>query len=187
MEDSYINKVVKVKSHGIVSINEAKKQLNVDYDFTDDDIEITMLIEAARGAAEDYTGIDIASTENTLELIRPNLSQLLINEANFDSIVSITTTKDNVDTVLSSSDYEVKIRRIDFTILFKNTHDVDKMVIVFKTGYLPSDVPYQLKSAILVKINDLYDIERTSYVGGTKFTNNKTFDRLLNGFVVNRW
>ena len=187
MTESYINKIVKAKESGIVTLTEAKKQCNVESDFLDDDTQLTMLIESARGAAEDYTGTDVALTINTLEFIRPNTDKIKINEAVFDSIVSITATIDNVGTVISPDDYETHIRRTDFTLLFDNYLSPDKLVIIFKTGFAPDDLPYQIKSAILVKINDLYDLERTSFVSGANFKDNLTFQRLLNAFVVNRW
>jgi len=187
MGNSYVNAVVKVKTKLIVSLLEAKKQCNVEDDFLEDDTHLTMLIESARGAAEDYTGVDLADTTNTLEFIRLNTDQIKINEANFDSVTSITQTIDEVETVISSDDYEIQKRRTDFTIMFDSVIDVDKLVIVFKTGFTASNIPTQIKSAILVKINDLYDMERTSYVSGSNFKDNRTFERLLNANVVNRW
>lgn len=187
MDVSYINETVKVKTSLIVSVAEAKKQCNVETDFLEDDTELAMLIESARGAAEDYTGSDITETVNTLELIRPNLDMLRIAEGNYDSITSITHTTNAVDTVVHEDDYEVRKRKTDFIIYFDDSIDSDSLVIVFKTGFVASDLPSQIKSAILVKINDLYDVERTSYATGTKINDNKTFERLLNAFVINRW
>ena len=184
---SYVNKVNKVKEHGIVTLEEAKKQLNVDTDFHDDDTHIRMLIESARGAAEDYTGVDIALTLNTLTFVGLNTDQIKIKEGNYISVESVTATVDDVETVIDSEDYEIEIRRTDFTIHFINSINVDELVIEFKTGFSLSTLPYLTKSAILIKITDLYDIERSSYITGANFKDTKAFERLLNGQTVNRW
>ena len=63
----YKNKIIKQKIRSVVTLEQAKAQLNVDEDFKDDDTHILFLIEAATSAAEDYTGIDIALTLNQLE------------------------------------------------------------------------------------------------------------------------
>lgn len=187
MTNSYTNKTIKSKSSSILTLEQAKDQLNVEQSFTQDDTQILFLIESASSAAEDYTGIDIRLTDNTLELIRPNLESIQIFEAPFVSITSITTTTNDVDTVIASTAYEVQIRETDFIIYFNDSIDVDKLVIVFKTGFAIDAAPYTIQSAILVKINDLYDLERTSHSLGTNYRDNKTFERLLNAHVISRW
>lgn len=44
---------------------------------------------------------------------------------------------------------------------------------------LDATTPAAIKQAILIKICDLYDIERGGYISGT-FKENKAFERLLN-------
>ena len=187
MTNSYINDIVKVKDTSIVTLEQAKDQLNVEQDFLNDDEHILFLIESARSAAEDYTGIDISLTDNTLEFIRPNFSKIQIYEAPFVAITTITATTDDVDTVITSAEYEIQTRKTDFLIYFDETIIADKLVIEFQTGYAVDEAPYNVQNAILVKVNDLYDLERTSQTSGTNYKDNKTFERLLNGHVISRW
>jgi hypothetical protein len=178
----YSNVIKKEKIDAVVTLDQAKKQLNVDADFTDDDSHILALIDAATGAAEDYTASDIALTRNTLEFIRFEGQQIIINEAPYDVMESVTA--DGQD--IPKEDFEVMDKRSYFVITFKEVVRADKLVVVFLTGYHPDTAPPPLSAAILVKVNDLYDVERTSYTIGN-FKDNKTFDRLLNGHVINRW
>ena len=177
----YANKIIKEKEGSVVVLEAAKDQLNVDTDFHEDDSHILFLIEAATGTAEDYTGIDISLTSNTLEYIDFNGSSILIKEAPFNEMISV-----EADGV-PITDYEVEVRRTDFTIHFDDSITCDKLIIKFYTGYYIDTAPYQVVSAILVKINDLYDIQRTTYTIGANYKNNEAFERLLSGNVINRW
>lgn len=187
MTNSYTNKIVKVKSNSIVTLDQAKAQLNVEEAFVDDDELILFLIESATTAAEDYTGVDIALTDNTLEIIRPHLGSIQIFETPFKLISTITATTDDVDTIITSTEYEIQTRYTDFTIWFEDVIDADKLVLEFQTGYDVDESSFTVQAAILVKINDLYDMERTSQTSGTNYKDNKTFERLLAAHVVNRW
>jgi hypothetical protein len=184
---SYTNDIIKVKQGSIITLQQAKEQLNVEEDFLEDNEHILFLIEAATSAAEDYAGIDINSTLNTLEFIEFYGDSIQIKEAPYKSITSITVTVDGIDTVLNSGLYTVQRRKTDFIIIFNENIEADKLVVVFVTGWLHDEAPASIISAILVKINDLYDIERTSYTVGANFRDNKTFTRLLGAYCINRW
>jgi hypothetical protein len=187
MDKSYVNKVKKLKQTSIITLQQAKQQLNVDDGFIDDNEIILSLIEAATSEAESFTGTDIALTMNTLEFIRFCGSGIIVNEAPYKEVVSITTTTDGVETVLDASDYEVNDRIIGFQILFKDNIEADKLVLVFNTGYDIDEAPARIIQAILVRINSLYDEERSGYMIGANLRDIKTFERLLSGNTINRW
>ena len=184
---SYANRIEKVKEGSVVTLLQAKQQLNVEETFVDDDEHILFLIESATAAAEDQTGIDIALTTNTLEYINFSGESMYIQEAPYKDIVSITTTTDNVDTLLDSADYTIQYRRTDFIIIFNENITADKIVFVFHTGWDTDDAPYSIQSAILIKINSLYDVERSNYTSGSNFKDTQAFERLLSSHSIYRW
>ena len=179
----YSNIIVKEKLEPVVTLEQAKKQLNVDEEYTADDTHIVSLIHAATGAAEAYTASDVAITKNTLEYIKYEGELLLIDEAPFHSMVEITADGNVID----PADYEIQIKHTEFVIKFSEKQRCeDRLIVTFLTGWRADDAPPEIVAAILVKVNDLYDVERTSYTIN-QFKDNKTFERLLNGRVINRW
>lgn len=193
-ERGFSNKVVKEKLSSVVTLEQAKNQLNVEEDFTEDDTHILFLIDTATGLAEDYTGTDISFTKNTLELFNFQGTVIRLEEHPFHSMDSITIyDKDDNETVLTEDEYFIQKRYSYFVIVFldsdgnRKSIEAKRMVLVFFTGYEPDEAPFQISSAILVKVNDLYDVERTTYTIGANFRDNGTFERLLNGHVINRW
>jgi len=182
----YVNKVIKEKEGSVVTLQQAKQQLNVEEDFVDDNEHILFLIESATGAAEDYTGTDISLTLNTLEYHEFRGMFLRIDEHPLRNVVSIIATdKDGIETEIV--DYTVQKRYTDFIIRFEETLIAYKLVIKFETGYDIDEAPYQVINAILVKLTSLYDEERNSYMSGINLRNTQAFERLLNGNVISRW
>lgn len=184
----YRNDTIKQKSGTLVTLEQAKEQLNVDSDFTRDDNLISRLIEDAIGIVEIETGREIAYTHNTKEFIDFSGGILTIEEApiiQVDSVVVVDS--EGTSTLVEGTDYTVQKRRIDFSIIFEEYVEYDSMTVTFKTGYTTVTLPKALRSAILVKVNDLYDLERGSITFGTNFKNNHVFERLIEGFIINRW
>jgi len=184
----YCNLIKKTKTDGVVSLSQAKDQLNVDKDYYEDDQHIGLLIESATSLAEDYTGRDIALTDCELEYIDFNSSYWKIEEVPLYSFTSLTKTVDDVETVLEEgTDFEIQTTPSDFIIRFNEALEADKLAAVFKTGYDTENVPRSIIQAILIQINDLYDVERTSHVVGTNFRSTNAFERKLDAYVVIRW
>lgn len=185
---TYSNEVVKTKMEYPLSLAMVKNHLNVEDDFTEDDAYILSLIKAATNFAEDYTGIDISLTENVKDFFNYECNCLKIDEAPFRSVAAIRTTTDGVESsLIEGTDFEVKIGAISFTIMFTDTMKADKMTVVFYTGYECSSVPPVVAQAITVKVNDLYDIERTSNTVGVNYRSTMAFQNLLGGHVISRW
>ena len=180
-----VNKIKKEKERTVVTLVQAKNQLNIIEDFHDDDNHILFLIDSAANLAENYIGADINLTYNTLEYINFAGASLVIKEVPFKNIESIKYYVDDVEYTVD--DYDVWTREIQFIVDLKKAIMADKLVINFYTGYDYDEAPPAIVNAILVKINDLYDIERTSYTSGLNYRDNKTFEILLSGYVINRW
>jgi len=184
----YTNKIIKEKESSVVTLQQAKQQLNIEEDFKDDDAHILFLINTATSMAEDFTGIDVAFTKNTQEFVDFIGGSIIFREAPLVHVESITVTdNEGNEIIVPEEEYTIRTRRTDFMIEFENTISYDKVVVVFYTGFDIEEVPYQIQAAVLVKVNDLYDIERTSYIVGSNFKDNRTFERLLSSFVINRW
>jgi hypothetical protein len=184
----YSNEVVKTKMEYPLSLAMVKNHLNVEDDFTEDDAYILSLIKAATNFAEDYTGIDIALTENVKDFYNYEVLCLTINEAPFRSVVAVRVVVDGVESLLvENTDFTVKIDAISFTIMFNEAIVTEKISVVFYTGYECLSVPPVVAQAITVKVNDLYDIERTSNTVGVNYRSTMAFQNLLGGHVIDRW
>jgi len=184
----YCNLIKKEKDYSLVTLYDIKNHLNVDFDFTDDDVLISGYIESAVSLAEDYTGIDIAITDNELTYVEFDGDSLKIEECPFVEIESISYIDSNNNVVtLTTDDYKIKIQRISFMVLFESNIKTDELIVKFRTGYNCDTVPRSIKAAILIKTNDLYDMERTSHTVGVNFRSTEAFERSLNGHVINRW
>ena len=180
------NKVIKYKEGSVVTLQMAKQQLNVDEDFRDDDSHILMLVESATGMAEDYTGIDIALTSNALVINDFVGDSIRIYEAPYNGLPSITYMVGDVEHTIDLADVSIQILITEFIVNLPEHIRADSITVKFATGFDMDAVPYQIVSAILIKINDLYDNFRTSVTVGVNYRENNTFERLLNGHVISR-
>lgn len=182
------NIVTKVKEDYLITLSEAKPHMNVDIDYADDDALIMSQISIAVESAEDFCGRDIALTKNTFNGYEFCDDEITFQEASFRNMESIEYKDSEGETVtLSESDYTVMVKRTYFTIKFKESIDTDLLTVKFYTGYEAEDLPKTIKGAVLIKTNDLYDMERTSYTVGVNFRSTNAFQNLLRGHVINRW
>jgi len=185
----YSNVVEKTKEDVVVTLSQAKAQLNVDEDFKDDDIFISSKIDQATSLAEDFTAKDIALTSNIQEFIEFNGKEIVFQEAPFKSLESIKIydEEDNETLLEVGTDFKIRKRLTEFIVMFEETVEAERLVAEYTTGWDCGATPKSLVSAILVKMNDLYDIERTSHTIGVNFRTTNAFENLLRGHVINRW
>ena len=181
------DKIIKQRIEPVVTLEQAKKQLNVDNDFTDDDTHIAFLIESATGAAEDYIGRDIALTHNTLKVYDFAGSEFAVRESPFVSVEKITILKDGQESEVPEDKYKVYVGHNQFKVEFDEALEADEMVVEFITGYSADSAPAQLVNAILVKLASLYDVERSNYSFGVAFKDTEAFEKLLSGHVNTVW
>lgn len=170
-----------------ISLDFAKKQLTVDTDFTDDDVLIQLKIEEAIDIVEDMSGRDIALKNNTQEILDGSLCEYLIREASFVSLESISYNYDGVDYTVDLDSVKVYKNGFSAKVIFDTTITFDSIEIKYKSGYTELTLPRRARAGTLIKINDLYDIERTSQTIGTNFRENNTFSKALGTFIVTRF
>ncbi len=148
-----------------ITLAEAKAQLRVESDFTDDDTWINTAITVVREQVEALT--NRALMPQTFELAIDGFSdEIQIPKPPFSSLTSIKYyDEDNVLQTLASSYYLVNdfsepaiiARKTDQT--YPGTYDrLDAVRIVFVAGYADaSSVPTSIKQAMLMLLTDLYD------------------------------
>jgi len=166
----------KTRSSWPVSLSEAKRHLRIEDDFHEDDDYVQNLIYAATQKAEQWIGKDISETTNVQLIYDFSGSSIKITEGNFDSFTQGVT---DGSTLLSVDYTEVFYNYAN--VYFNNSYSADPLTLTYKTGYEEEEVPAIIKQAILVKIGDLYDIERQSYVMGS-IRENKAFEHLLDSY-----
>lgn len=182
----YENDTVKTKLSSPVTLTQAKDQFSVEHDFHDDDRYILSKINQATAYIEDRTGIDISSTKNKKEFFGFEGKVLNIFESPLNTSKNVKLVCDDVE-LEEGVDFDIETKKSQFNIRFKYPVKSDKIVIEFNTGYEEDQIPFPLESAILIKANDLYDMERTSYVIGANFRKIDPIESLIAGYTVFRW
>ncbi len=184
----YENEIVKVKNqYTLVTLTKAKAHLNVDPDFKLDDQLILDKVEDAISIVEGDTGREIIPTKNIIEFIEFSNHCWTINESPFLEILSLKGTIDDVEgELVDGEDFKIKKNNSYFEIIFEGIKTFDKLTVEFKTGYSSDSLPRELRAAVLVKVADLYDIERTSTTSGLNFRDIRTYDRLIGNYIVYR-
>lgn len=145
----------------ILSLTEVKNYLRVD-DTTDDTL-IGVLINTAISYAEKYMGIDLLET--VWENYRDGIEQdLTLRRARFLSVSGIQYMHDGTYALVSADDYQVagngvygKVERIEMPDSYDDSPEAIK--IVFKTGFgaTGSDVPADIKTALMAHIACMYE------------------------------
>lgn len=153
--------ITKVKTSYPVTLQDAREHLRLDDDFIRDDRYITGLIPVATRAAEDRIRKDISRTTNVLKLYNFAGSVIKLNQGNLISITAITTKE---DPLVPLENYVVYIHSDRFQIALDDHVSTDELSVTFETGYLPEILPATIRQAILIKLADLYDLDRASSV-----------------------
>jgi len=170
---------VKTKTNYPVSVEEAKRHLRIDDSWDKDDDYIRNLIKAATQKAEEYIGKDIAETSNVLKIRDYAGSDFYVQEGNFISLTSV----QQSDEATSITVDHTEIYYNQFYVELSSSVSQDPLYINYKTGFLVNTVPALIKQAILVKIGDLYDSERGSYLAGS-YKETNAWQHLLDSFKL---
>lgn len=187
MTTKYIRNIIeKTKVYNHITLDEAKAQLRVEEDFYDDDTFIEGLISDAQDITEKYCSIDISATDNTAVIYNFVGLSLKFTEVPFVEMTSIQYRDDEDALVDVPTNYIVEKRSSFFTLHFDDSITYSELVVKFKTGYAQGSCPKNIKRAMLVKISDLYDTERSgfAYSGSDRL---ETFERLLTGSLIERF
>jgi uncharacterized phage protein (predicted DNA packaging) len=171
----------KTKSIYPVSLNEAKNFLRIDDSWNRDDGLITSLIMAATQYCEDYIGKDIAETENSLKIYDFCNNYIGLHEGNYLETTSVLAADNSTNITVDRTEIH-----INYAVIYLVDHQSqDPIYVNYKTGYADSVAPEVIKIAILIKIGNLYDMERNSYTN-IKYNDN-TINRLLDSYKLIRF
>lgn len=178
----------KEKTGTPVTLAEAKRQLNIEADETDDDAEVQDLIEVAIELVESDTNSDILLTANTLEHTDRDPWQRFIRimQAPLQAFEKIEQFIDGAWEEISSSKYTVLKMYSYISIELDETPQSKALRFTFKTGYEDAKVPKKLKQAILLKVADLFDNERQGYTG-SGVTKNDAYPHLISKHIRKYW
>lgn len=167
-------KVTKTKNYNLVSVDEAKQHLRIPIEDTSNDVYIQTLIKVATRIAEEYIGDDVVETTTTLEDYDINDSCYVIYSPNVE-VVSI-----SGDTAITG--YTVHNFYNYSRVYFGNFINVKTLVIKYKSGYNNED-NFDIKHAILLKIGELFDVDRNNYVT-SNMKETRAFEYLLNPYRI---
>lgn len=178
-----MNNTAQTKTTYHVSLSEAKKHLNIESDFTDDDSYITQLIKEATSNAENYIDGDIALTSNVYTEYDFGGSVITITVAPLIAVSAISYLDDNNDAVAIDPD-DKDVARVQkglqkFKIILESVITTEELTVTFTSGYAANGAPEALKRAVLLQIGDWFDVERGSLVSKS-FNNTDAFYRTLN-------
>jgi len=174
------------KTGSPVSIEAAKRQLQIEAGIDDDDEQITDLIEVAIDQVESDCNADLLLTENTLEyeIEGSTQSRYRICCAPLKEVTKIEAITGETTTEIESSKYKVTDGFNWFTIELLESVTAAKLKFTFKTGYDDAACPKKLRQAALVMLTDLFDSWRQGHTL-TSVSENKAYTRLLSGHIRN--
>ena len=131
-----------------VTLEEAKEQLNILPSETTDDTYITKLINRALGIAEAYIEKDIR--EKTCTVIVEGKKEVHLQDGYIKSISQ------------PASGFEAEYWP-DYTLMTYDDAPSGNQTIIYKTGWVEADLPDEIRAAVLLKIAELYDVDRNNY------------------------
>ena len=166
------------QTYNHITLAEIKAQLRISTSFISDDTFLQTLLLVATDMAGNYIENVIPLTDLQTNVKNFSGSCISIPKGNFKSITSITYTDRN-NSVITVTGYEITDNEFGFDVEFTTSIDAELLTVNYKCGFDAITIKPVIKQAILIKITDLYDIERASYNAGN-FQQNKAFESLLN-------
>ncbi len=158
-----------------VTVNEVKKQLNIDTSYTDDDSYIQALIEAASDYISGEINADVEVTTNNITISDCN-DYLMISDAPLIEVIEV---KLNDIPVVN---YKVIRSWTGFYLTLPEGGNLD---MTFTTGY--AELPAGLRQSIIIKAAGLYDPERSEIVVGASIVNTGVIKSLVRKYVRRYW
>lgn len=170
-----------------VTLEEAKRHLRVDLDLTDDDLQIEMMIQAAREDAEAFLRGSIMPQGWTGYLDRfPTEDEIALPFPPLAGVTSITYVDgDGVTQTLSADIYAVDLPGKRVYLKYGQSWPSTRcqrnaVTIVFTAGHADAaSVPARIKQAMLLMIGEMYEHREESVVGTVVGRMSLTAERLL--------
>lgn len=165
-----------------LTLEEAKRQVRVEFDFTDDDDYLRTLMLAVKDWAEGETSKALLTQTLVLRLDRfPYGSRIYLPRPPLQSVTSVVYLDiNNVSQTLSSSNYQVVGARTTpdqhapcgfiqpvYSAYWPVTYPVPESVtITYLAGWTTVEaVPQRIKQAMLLMLGDLYENRERTIVG----------------------
>jgi hypothetical protein len=160
----FYNKNVKQKLDYLITLDEVKRHLNIDELDTSNDEYLSDLIQVGVQFCENYINSDIALTKNTLSVYDFRGDRLKVDEGNLITVSGLTGT---------TVTYGLFDNIIDFNLYFDSfiSSDTD-LILEYYSGFSKSSLPRPIQQSILIKIADLFDVERNNYTTPSYKANN---------------
>lgn len=172
----------KTKTIYPVSIMDAKLHLRVDMDYTNDDGYILNIIKAATREAENYIGKDIAYTTTIASLHDFYGDYIRVNEGNFKSALEfISDTSANIQ--ISGTRAYHNYFEVFLGTQVSSTTKYTPAKLTYITGYTDETCPDEIKQAILIKVGNMYDVDRQDDTP-TYLKDGRASDNLLNSHKI---
>lgn len=175
--NEYCNQEIKTKIVYPLSLNKVKRHLRIDNSFVDDDDYLSTLIIVATNIAENFIEKDVAKTKTELRIEKFDGDCIEINDGNFLSVISVS--DGNYDAI-GTIDFITKKQNL-FFIQWKESIASEPLHISYYSGYEENTTPEIIEQAILIKIADLYDSQRSDILW-SGHTNQMVFESILNPY-----
>lgn len=169
------------KAYTHITLDEAKEQARVSKNFTADDTQLNALMTVATDMAENYIENHIALTSLQANQKEFSGQEISIKEGHLKELTDIRYTDPSGAAIVLSAGagYSVEAEEFSFKIVLDQPIQAKDLKVNFICGFDAVTIKPVLKQAILIKLVDLYDVERSSYNSGT-YQLNTAFVNLLN-------
>jgi hypothetical protein len=174
------------KTGSLATLAQAKKQLHIESDFTEDDDYIEELIEVATETVEQDINSDILDTENELTVTTTYQSLVQVQQSPLRLFSKLEYHDGSDWKTVESTEYTIETYFHYFEVEINTTFTCEKLRFTFKTGYTASTYPAQLRHACLLRITDLFDTERQGYKAA-HIVENKAYAQLISKHVRKYW
>lgn len=162
----------------------AKKHLNLEEDFVEDDALIQAMTNASERFCSGMISADIALTSVTHSFNKYSGGVLRINETplvSMDEVKYVDT--EGVETILTAMDYELIESQFFFDVTLDSSAypSEGKVILSYQTGY-QDELPADIEHAIKIMLGTLYDQERDGY-SDYKMKPNRAVQHLLAPYI----
>lgn len=175
----------RTKTGTLVTLEQAKKQLHIEPEFSEDDSYITDLIDVATAQVEADINSDILDTENTLSVKTTFQNLLQIQQSPLRLFSKLEYLNGEIWETVPAEQYSVEPYFHYFELDINTSFTCQQMRFTFKTGHTASAMPKLLRHAALLRISDLFDSERQGY--NLNIQPNTAYYHLISKHVRKYW
>lgn len=174
--------IIKDKANRVnsITLQQIKKQLNIEESFSEDDQYLIDLLDVATVYVEDEIGCDVLLTQNTVTLDDISGSKIRVDEGEFNTLSFVGVNGEDLYGCTVKKEHNHFIINLPKTVV-----DSDVVYVLFSTGY--DSIPTPIKQAILIKISDLYDVERNDKIIGVSVNSTRSIDSLIRTYKRKYW